>query len=221
MKKAKKAAPKRKPARAAKQEPMIVALLLDKTGSMESIKVKTISAVNEYMWALRGQDIKFCLRQFSTGLSIDTCWMAPINEAPSLNDKSYECKGGTPLYDETIAIIERLEREVPNAKKVVIAIQTDGEENSSRRTMRETKAAIERAQDRGWVVSFIGTGIDRWIGQEMGIPISSTLSTKSAGDIGLGMRANASATMSYARGAVSNANFYSEVQASNKVDVGR
>ena len=47
--------------------------------------------------------------------------------------------------------------EADNPEKAVIVIMTDGHENSSREVTREgAKAALERAEKRGWEVVFLG-----------------------------------------------------------------
>ena len=64
-------------------------------------------------------------------------------------------RGMTPLFDAINRTITMAEAD--NPEKAVIVIMTDGHENSSREVTREgAKAALDRAEARGWEVVFLG-----------------------------------------------------------------
>ena len=64
-------------------------------------------------------------------------------------------RGMTPLFDAINRTITMAEAD--NPEKAVIVIMTDGPENSSREVTREgAKAALDRAEARGWEVVFLG-----------------------------------------------------------------
>jgi hypothetical protein len=61
----------------------------------------------------------------------------------------------TPLFDAIARLISMAEAD--NPEKAVIVIMTDGEENASREvTKTGVKAALDRAEKRGWEVVFLG-----------------------------------------------------------------
>jgi len=61
----------------------------------------------------------------------------------------------TPLFDAINRTITMAEAD--NPEKAVIVIMTDGQENSSREvTYQGAKAALDRAEARGWEVVFLG-----------------------------------------------------------------
>jgi hypothetical protein len=194
-------------------QPNVVALLLDRSGSMLAILDKTIEGTNGFIDSLKGQDVNFCLVLFDDRDPHELVhWMRSSHDGiPHLNSRTYVPRGSTPLYDATLRLIERVEEEVKDVNaKVVFAIQTDGFENASRASLERVKAAIERVQKRGWVVSFLGAGIDAWAGQQMGMNAGSTMSF-AAGDIGVALRATASASASYFAGQTTNETFYAKV----------
>src|SRR5262245_33120582 len=115
----------------------IVAFVLDKSGSMEAIKESTIEAFNAYLNGLKQdpEGIRFSLIQFDS-LGVETTWKnAPVQDVAALDGVTYAPRGGTPLIDasfKTIKAVERKVAEFAQPPKVVICIQTDGEENASR-----------------------------------------------------------------------------------------
>jgi len=64
-------------------------------------------------------------------------------------------RGMTPLFDAINRTITMAEAD--NPEKAVIVIMTDGHENSSKEVTRDgAKAALDRAEARGWEVVFLG-----------------------------------------------------------------
>lgn len=183
----KKAAPKRRTAK--KAEHMLVTFLLDRSSSMSSCKPATIEAFNAYITGLqdekaKGLDpslIEFTFLQFDS-ISLDkVCIAVPAKRAPKLTDASYQPRGGTPLIDAAYNTIMAVEASLAARKdkpKVVICIQTDGEENSStQHSWTDLRALIERKQAEGWEFNFMGAGIDAYQqGARMGIRQGSTVS---------------------------------------------
>ena len=73
----------------------------------------------------------------------------------SVTDKEASPRGMTPLFDAIARLISMAEAD--NPEKAVIVIMTDGEENASREvTKAGVKAALDRAEKRGWEVVFLG-----------------------------------------------------------------
>src|SRR5215207_8666179 len=114
----------------------LVTFLLDRTGSMQSIKDDTIGAFNAYLATLKkgGDGIEFSFLQFDS-ISIDkVCVNRPVAEVAPLTDETFEPRASTPLIDAAYATIEAVGEAVAKREampKVVICIQTDGLENAS------------------------------------------------------------------------------------------
>lgn len=186
----------------------VVTFLLDRSGSMASVKDATIEAFNAYLDALRkGEDIIFSLIQFDT-VSIDTTFKnQPAGSVPALTHDNFVPRGGTPLIDasvKTIRAVEKKVAETPGAK-VVICFQTDGEENSSREhTWSELQDLIKEKTALGWEFNFLGAGIDAYKqSSRMGLGVAHTMSYDSSSRVATraAFAARGEATTLYASGA--------------------
>jgi hypothetical protein len=187
-------------------ETTLVTFLLDRSGSMGQIWDETIGGFNVYLEKLQegGEAIKFTLLQFDTG-GIDKCCVAePVANVRPLDRDSYQPRGGTPLIDaafKTIAAVEESLTKYDTVPKVIICIQTDGEENSSREhSWEELKRLVTEKIDKGWQFNFMGTGIDAYDqGARMGIASANTMSTGTGrAEVAASFRAAAASTMRYA-----------------------
>jgi len=150
-----------------KTEGTLVAFLLDRTGSMASVKQETIGGFNGYLDELlkrpESKSIRFHFTQFDT-VSIDLVHdCVPLSKVSKLTDKTYEPRGGTPLYDAIGKTIRAIQDKV-NGDKVLFVTLTDGEENSSSEWNQATiKALIKEKEDKDkWTFSYIGVGPDAW-----------------------------------------------------------
>lgn len=161
----------------------LVTFLLDKSGSMGVIKAQTIEAFNAYLSTLKAEAkaTLFSLVQFDSAGLEKTCVRQDVKSVPLLDDRSYEPRGGTPLIDaayKTIKAVEASLKEMAKKTKVVVCIQTDGEENESRQHSWEALSAlIKEKTAAGWQFNFMGCGIDAYAqGAKMGIAPMSTMS---------------------------------------------
>lgn len=158
-----------------------VTFLLDRSGSMNAIKASTIEAFNAYLKGLKEEPLgmSFSLVQFDSGGLEKVCVRVPVATAPELTDATYQPRGGTPLIDAAYKTIRAVEKSLPDSNpKVVICIQTDGEENESREYSWETlRALIAEKTKLGWQFNFMGAGIDAYNqGAKMGISRGQTMS---------------------------------------------
>lgn len=197
----------------------LVTFLLDRSGSMEKIKDSTIDAFNAYLEGLKGDDNIFLNFILFDSFSLDKIHVnMPIAEVPPLDTTVFMPRGGTPLIDATYKTIKAVEKSMESAvhpavaaqgissrpTKVVICIQTDGQENQSREyTLSDLNTLIAEKIAAGWEFVFMGAGIDAYEqGRRMGIDVGSTISYDSA-DAGATMDAfteTAANTRSYASG---------------------
>jgi hypothetical protein len=186
----------------------LVTFLLDRTGSMQSIKDDTIGAFNAYLQTLqkKGGGIEFSFLQFDS-ISIDkVCVNTPVAEVAPLTDDTFQPRASTPLIDAAYATIEAVGEAIGRrdvAPKVVICIQTDGQENAStEHTWAELNLLIKEKSKLGWQFNFMGAGIDAYEqGRQMGIPAAATVSydkTSRAATVGA-FAASAANTVAYAR----------------------
>lgn len=161
----------------------VVTFLLDKSGSMGPIKSDTIGAFNAYLSELQKEPagMTFSFLQFDTN-SVDTIHRnVPVAEALLLTSGTYNPNGGTPLIDAAYKTIKAVEASIAERKaapKVVICIQTDGQENASRdHTWADLQDLIKEKTALGWQFNFMGCGIDAYAqGAQMGISAVNTMS---------------------------------------------
>lgn len=187
----------------------LVTFLLDRTGSMQSIKDDTIGAFNAYLKGLResGEAIDLTLVQFDSQSIDKTCVRTPVGAVPELTDATYQPRASTPLVDAAYKTIKAVEKQVAEEKgtKVVICIQTDGHENASTEySFTGLNVLIKEKTALGWQFNFMGAGIDAYDqGARMGIVAAATMSydKTSRAATNSAFTARASATAAFASGA--------------------
>jgi uncharacterized protein YegL len=143
-----------------------IVIVLDKSGSMERTRDEAISGFNEFLReqkALPGE-AHMSMYQFNSRVK---CLYEhiPILEAAELTTESFAPEGWTSLYDAIGTAIqktgERLaalpEEERPN--KVMLAIITDGQENtSSKYSLSQVNNMIDVQRNTySWHILFIGS----------------------------------------------------------------
>ncbi|OZB18494.1 MAG: hypothetical protein B7X53_03115 [Hyphomonas sp. 34-62-18] len=201
-------------------------VLLDRTGSMSDIWDEALSSVNAYAESfaedapgaeIAGADIKtavtFAVFDYQDGMQFDvlrdkvdpSAWKNVTNDEASP-------RGMTPLFDAIGKIITRAE--VDNPEKAVIVIMTDGLENSSREFTREgAKAALDRAEARGWEVVFLGAEFASFNDAEaVGMAASKTMAV-GQGRMSESMDALAQKARAYGKGAAPAVEFNAEDRA--------
>lgn len=201
-------------------------VLLDRTGSMSDIWDEALSSVNAYAESfaedapgaeIAGADIKtavtFAVFDYQDGMQFDvlrdkvdpSAWKSVTNDEASP-------RGMTPLFDAIGKIITRAEAD--NPEKAVIVIMTDGLENSSREFTREgAKAALDRAEARGWEVVFLGAEFASFNDAEaVGMAASKTMAV-GQGRMSESMDALAQKARAYGKGAAPAVEFNAEDRA--------
>lgn len=89
----------------------------------------------------------------------------PIAEVENLTDKTYVPRGMTKLYDAIGLTVKTVKEEIAKAAdkpdRVLVAILTDGEENSSQEYTTETiRKLLQDQQAEKWEFTFIGANQD-------------------------------------------------------------
>lgn len=140
-------------------------ILLDRSGSMQSLWSEALSSVNSYVKKLADDKIDTGVtlatfdkdgEQFKFEVIRDR--IIPSTWHPVTNDDAVP-RGMTPLND-AIGRIVNLAR-AGNYDKVAIIIMTDGAENASRElTVPQAKALLDECRAKNWQVIFLGANFD-------------------------------------------------------------
>lgn len=154
-------------------------IVLDKSGSMMSIRDAAIAGVNETIGTIRrvkretGCEQEVSILPFcgcSTDYMLEN---AEVDSAPVITTANYQPCCSTPLLDAIGKGCTRLKKHIGDTKDyaVSVTIITDGYENASTEwTYKSIKALIESLKAEGWLFAFIGANIDvEKISKEMAI----------------------------------------------------
>lgn len=161
--------------------------ILDKSGSMDSIRAATVSGFNEYLTMLKKNKVKvdFNMTLFDHDCTEERYHMTPIKSVVPLSSENYVPHGMTPLYDTAVKAIDTLDREVAEIKEPVavsVVIMTDGYENSSREHNEKClKDLIKKLEKRGnWTFAYMGANQDSYaVAQSVGISRGNTMNWNS------------------------------------------
>ena len=146
-------------------------VILDKSGSMESISKEAIDGYNETLGTIRAAQLKhmdtqehFVSLAAFCGCGIDMIYdKTPIKDADKLTPEKYDPCCCTPLFDAIGSSIKKLRKDIKDVEDaaVLVTIITDGYENASKEwTGPAVKKLIDECKADGWMVSFIGAGED-------------------------------------------------------------
>jgi len=183
-------------------------LILDRSGSMSSIKDDVIGGINTFIEEQKKVDgnIMFTLVQFDSVNSHEVIYNAvPINKIKDF--KHFKPRSLTPLLDAVgTTIVETGERfskmkEMDRPSKVVIIIFTDGYENASKEyNKKKIKEMVEhQTKIYNWQFIFLGANIDAFAeGFDMGFSVETT-SDLNKNKSGQAMKMTAEKIASYCR----------------------
>lgn len=148
-----------------------ITVILDRTGSMQSIKTDVIGGFNQF---LREQQVvpgecRLTLVQFDSQDSYEVVRdNLPIKEVPPLDDATYQPRANTPLYDavgrgivNTGDVLSKMS-DGDRPDKVIFVIITDGMENASREYKREKVLEMIQHQTKeyNWQFVYLGANQD-------------------------------------------------------------
>jgi hypothetical protein len=171
-------------------EKALIAVLLDRSGSMESIKSDTEGGFNAFIddQCKQPGEAHVTLAQFDTEYEV-VYSDRPVADVDRLQ---LQPRGMTALYDSLGRLITDVGAQLattPEAErpgKVIVLVMTDGHENSSREWTHEavSKAIKRQERDYSWEFIFLGANMDAVaIGQQLGFAAdrSMTYATTSEG----------------------------------------
>jgi ketosteroid isomerase-like protein len=161
-----------------------VAIVLDRSGSMESCRDETISGFNEYAQHIRstaqsaGLDTRLTLTVFNGDVRMPL-FDEPLERLHPMSRKSYVPDGSTAMLDAVGQTIDRLERDGSGVDEasVLICIISDGKENSSTDYTYESVAErITRLTGtERWTFTYMGSNQDLSIvSRQLDIPVANT-----------------------------------------------
>lgn len=187
-------------------EDIFCTYLLDRSGSMVRIWDATVEGFNGYKNDQANQDgVSYMSLITFDGSSLDVVYRAtPCSEIPDMDPKGkIRPRGSTPLLDAIGTAVSEADKWVKRSSftgKVLIVINTDGQENASiEYTLENVRALIKQRTDEGWEFAFMGAGIDAFSdAKSLGIGRQSTMSYDATADAATTANMNlSSSTSSY------------------------
>lgn len=145
-------------------------IILDASGSMESIYNQALSGVNETIQTIKQSQEDHAnitqhvtLATFSSGQRYMTTLHdgEPVTSVSEMTTDDYRPYGCTALYDAMGDQITHLQSKVKHNDIVLVTVITDGEENASQRwNGRQIKALVDELRQMGWTFTYIGANQD-------------------------------------------------------------
>ena len=200
-------------------------IIIDESGSMQSIKKEAIDSVNETIQTIRsaqkkheGQEHYVSLVTFNDDVkTVYDC--VNVDEVKELNAETYRPNRCTALYDAMGISLNALRRNVAGNDNVLVTIVTDGYENASREySGKSIKALVDELKAKGWVFAYIGANQDvEKVAASMSITNTMCFDTTHEGTVAMGKKLNKARGRFYACMAaedfcaeVANENFFDE-----------
>jgi hypothetical protein len=162
-----------------------ISIVLDRSGSMSSIREATIRGINDFVEAQKkvAGECALSLVQFDD--QYDVVYTAKLlADVPDLTAQTFEPRGMTALLDAIGRTINKTGERLANMaesdrpKKVIFVIMTDGAENVSKEfTRAKVNEMISHQRSMyQWEFVFLGANQDAIaVGASLGIAASSTM----------------------------------------------
>ena len=142
-------------------------IIIDESGSMQSIKKAAIDSVNETIQTIRSAQKKYEDQEHFVSLvtfndDVKTIYeCVPVNEVKELTADTYQPDCCTALYDAMGISLNALRKKVAEDDKVLVTVVTDGYENASKEySGKAIKALVDELKTKGWVFAYIGANQD-------------------------------------------------------------
>jgi hypothetical protein len=144
-----------------------VALVLDQSSSMGSIRQETIDAFNQQVDIIKGMqtkdmDIELSLITFDTWADLKFAKQS-VDKVEKLTEKTYIPNGMTAMYDGVgLAIETILHQDENDTDAYLVCIVSDGQENNSKRfSGKMISSKIKELQAKGnWTFTYLGANVD-------------------------------------------------------------
>jgi len=145
-------------------------IILDESGSMESIKKIIIQGLNEIVQTVKGVEMDFPEQEhFISFVTFNgrgqklLHFIDPVSKLEQIDDKRYQPDSSTPLYDAMGFSISKLRQNLEDKTDydVLVTILTDGNENASKEySGNSIKKMIDELKLLRWTFTYIGTDHD-------------------------------------------------------------
>ena len=145
-------------------------IILDESGSMESIKSTIITGFNELVQTIQGIEKQFPEQEHTISfLTFNGLGQKfhhfnhPVGKLQKINEKNYNPNASTPLFDAIGHSLLKVKRLLDGQTdyNVLVTILTDGEENASKEfSGADIKKLVEELQLNRWTFTYIGTDHD-------------------------------------------------------------
>lgn len=145
-------------------------IVLDESGSMESIKPSIINGFNELVQSIKGiqkqfpeQEHDISIISFNGFGNKVLHFMDDVSKLNTIDSSNYKPDAMTPLYDALGFSFTKLKKEIQSQTNynVLVTILTDGEENCSiEYSGAVIKNMIEELSKENWTFTYIGTDHD-------------------------------------------------------------
>jgi Mg-chelatase subunit ChlD len=183
---------------------MNVYILLDRSGSMETQWNEALGSINGYVEELPTK-AKIMLAVFDSN-GYDVIRATTAKEWKKVTREDASPRGGTPLFDSAMRMMQRIEEDRPD--RAVFVVMTDGEENQSQKyRQHEVKAMADRLRSKDYQVVFLGANFDKVgdVAASFGTQRNQwmNISTNNLGDTMRGFAATSTAYMTGAAASVS------------------
>ena len=142
-------------------------IIIDESGSMQSIKKAAIDSVNETIQTIRSAEQKHPVQEHYVSLvsfndDVKTIYdCVEVEQVKEINDETYQPSCCTALYDAMGISLSKLRKRVAESDKVLVTVVTDGYENSSKEySGKAIKTLVDELKAKGWVFAYIGANQD-------------------------------------------------------------
>jgi hypothetical protein len=145
-------------------------IILDESGSMQSIKTTIIQGFNELVQSIQGIEKQFPEQEhFISFVSFNSSgqrvlhFMDPVSKLKQIDDESYTPAALTPLFDAMGFSMNKLKQALKDQTdcNVLVTILTDGAENASKEfSGNDIKKLVEELKQNSWTFTYIGTDHD-------------------------------------------------------------
>lgn len=162
--------------------------LLDRSGSMARIADEVVEGFNLFLGDQQreGPDARMTLVQFDTNEPFELITDGvPVREMVPLDHDHFQPRGGTPLLDALGKLVghadnraRRLQAAHAPSEDIVVAVFTDGLENSSVEFTRKqiVEMITTHETERDWVFAYLGADQDAIAeGQSIGVKAANTM----------------------------------------------
>lgn len=157
-----------------------IAVVLDKSGSMGSVRRETIDGFNTWLAVQQAVPGEADLTLTLFASIAETPFVAaPIGKVNPLDEARYQPSGNTALLDASMQAITGLEEFEKDSAgdRFIVCIMTDGQENASTKTTKEALAAkIKEKEATGrWTFTYLSAHPDAFTdATSIGISVANT-----------------------------------------------